>query len=136
MQIIEHTTANETEIQKVVDGINNHAIESGFKPTEYLGTSIVDENSKTIASLFGAAVFGSLWIDGVWVHEDHRGQGHGRVLMEKIEKMGKQKGCKFACLYTLDFQGLEFYQKLGYKIEFERPGYQNDAKAYHLIKSL
>lgn len=47
---------------------------------------------------------------------------------------GKQRGCHFAFVETMSFQAPEFYRKMGFKIEFSRPGYAKNTIFHYLTK--
>ena len=72
----------------------------------------------------GMIYYGCLYVDQLWVDESLRGQGYGTQLMQVAETLGKTRGCLFATVNTMDWEGLEFYKKLGYQIEFTRRGFR------------
>jgi len=51
-------------------------------------------------------------------------------------RYGKEYGCSFAFVETMNFQASEFYQKLGFQIELKRDGYAGDRCFYYLRKDL
>lgn len=57
-----------------------------------------------------------LYIDVLWVKEEFRGNGYGSILLNTVEEMAKEKGCKLIHLDTFDFQAKDFYIKHGYEI--------------------
>ncbi len=63
-----------------------------------------------------------------------RGNGYGSQLMMAAEKFGKENGCTFAAVNTMDWEALYFYKKLGYEVEFERHGFLKDSVFYFLRK--
>ena len=75
----------------------------------------------------GAIVVQPFWeqlhIKYLFVEENYRGQGIARQLMNHALEFGKKRGCQFAFVETMSFQAPEFYQKMGFVIEFSRPGY-------------
>jgi ribosomal protein S18 acetylase RimI-like enzyme len=52
-----------------------------------------------------------LYIDVLWVKEESRGDGYGSALLEEMEKIAKEKGCKLVHLDTFDFQAKDFYER-------------------------
>jgi len=60
--------------------------------------------------------FGWLYVNTLWVHEELRGLGFGRQLMDAIEAEAVKHGCKNAYLNTMSFQAPEFYKKIGYTV--------------------
>jgi ribosomal protein S18 acetylase RimI-like enzyme len=59
-------------------------------------------------------VYGHFLIEMVWVHEHRRREGIGRRLMLEAERVAIARGCRAAQVDTLSFQGVEFYQALGF----------------------
>ena len=68
------------------------------------------------------------------VSDKIRGKGYGSKLMKKVEDYGIKKGCNFATVSTMDFQALDFYKKLGFKVDFERHGFLKNSIFYCLSK--
>ena len=92
---------------------------------------IRNKDNDIIAGCNGSVVFGIIYTDQLWVHFDYRKQGIGRNLMEKVHDFGKREGCRIATVATMTFQNTRvFYEKLGYIIDFERPGYQNGSSCF------
>lgn len=97
----------------------------------------IQEEGELVAGCNGYYLFGVLYTDQLWVAESHRKQGLGRKLMEAVHAMGRKKGYKLATVHTMDFQGaIPFYQKIGYTIDFTRPGYTQGAHFLALSKKL
>ena len=92
------------------------------------------------ANLVGCIVvqpfWGQLHIKYLLVEEPYRGQGIARRLIEHAFEFGKAQGCHFAFVETMNFQAPEFYQKLGFKIDFVRHGYAKDTSFYYLKRDL
>ena len=57
-----------------------------------------------------------LYIDVLWVKEACRGAGYGSALIEEVERIAKEKGCKLVHLDTFDFQAKDFYIRHGYEV--------------------
>jgi ribosomal protein S18 acetylase RimI-like enzyme len=88
----------------------------------------------------GAIIVQPFWeqlhIKYLFVEENYRGQGIARQLMNHALEFGKKRGCKFAFVETMSFQAPEFYQKMGFVIEFSRPGYARDTMFHYLKKTI
>lgn len=80
--------------------------------------------------------WGQLHIKLLIVEEGHRNKGYAKKLMEHAFKYGKERGCSFAFVETLSFQAPDFYQKLGFEVEFKRDGYDRDTSFYYLRRDL
>ena len=69
-----------------------------------------------------------LYVEVLWVTQEHRGEGYGSRLLEKVETEAKRLGCGLAHLDTFDFQAKGFYAKHGYGVFGELdecpPGHQ------------
>lgn len=122
-------------IQLLYNGIARHAkLKKDHKPLEFFGYFIRDENTKIVGGCNCVILYGCLQIDTLWVAEELRGQEYGSQLMHKAEETGKARGCTFATVNTMDWEALEFYQKLDYKIEFQRKGFEKESVFYFLRK--
>ena len=53
------------------------------------------------------------WISGLYVSPEFRGQGFGKIIVEKICKIAKDLGTKV--IYVWTDQAPEFYTKLGFR---------------------
>ena len=109
--------------------------EKGLGSIEFFAFFIRDENNKICGGCNGDILYGCLYISTLWVERSLRGKGYGTELMLSAEKLGKEKGCLFSAVNTMDWEALGFYQKLGYQIEFERHGFLKDSVFYFLRKN-
>lgn len=98
---------------------------------------VYDENKNIIAAMSGFDNFGPAEIGGLWVDEKYRHQGYGKALVAKAEEWANQKGCKMMTVFTLkNWPACAWYQKLGFKIEYERPGHAGGSKGCYLVKNI
>ncbi len=77
---------------------------------------ITDESGSIIAGINCQSGGGWLYIEGLWISKECRGQRIGEKLLAAAEKKGKEKGCHHVYLFTYDFQAPEFYVKNGYTV--------------------
>ncbi len=118
-------------------GISDYAFqEKGLPPIQSFSIFIKDQKQTVLGGISGVTFYGSLYIDSLWIEKTIRRQGWGAKLMREAEKIGKERGASFVTLNTMDWEGLPFYQKLGYSIEFMREGYEKDSKMYMLRRAL
>lgn len=137
IDIIYKTNPSSEEIQALYDGLAEFAqYQKKQDPIESFGFFIYGNDQKIVAGLSGALYYGCLYIDTLWVKESLRHKKIGTQLLLAAEKLGKEKGCLFASVNTMDWEALGFYQKLGYLIEFKRDGYLHNSTLYFLKKSL
>ncbi len=131
----EHVTpGDETTL---FDGINNEAVQArGMQPISTFGVLIKDHKQQLLGGAKAVVYYGCLYVDMLWVDAAIRRQGWGARLMQEAEKIGRECGCTFATVNTMDWEALPFYQKLGYEIEFIREGYVKAAKMFYLRKKM
>ncbi len=108
--------------------------QKGHDPLEFFGFFIRDVDNKLQGGCNCTILYGCLHIDSLYVEETLRKQGYGTKLMQAAEKLGKERGCMFSTVNTMDWEALEFYKKLGYSVEFARQGYAKDSTFYFLRK--
>ena len=89
-----------------------------------------------LGGLYGATMWKWLMIDGLWVAEQVRGRGLGRRVLLAAEATAIERGCRGSWLGTFDFQAREFYERLGYAVFAELPGFPPGHTHYHLQKVL
>ncbi|MEW8995761.1 GNAT family N-acetyltransferase [Clostridium sp.] len=78
----------------------------------------------------------TLYIDMLWVSENHRKSGHGSKLLNEIERIAREEKCTLIHLETMDFQAKDFYIKNGYEIFGELENVPNGHKRYYMRKIL
>lgn len=123
--------------QLLFDGISDDAAKKkGMERIKPFSVFVRDANQSILGGATGVTYYGCLYVDMLWVKESMRGHGLGKKVVEEAEKIGKERGCSFSTLNTMDWEALPFYQKLGYHIEFVREGYQKASKMYMLKKAL
>lgn len=114
--------------------INEEANKYGISEEAYQFAFFIRENGeKIIAGCNGSVIYGAIYTDQLWVDLEYRNKGLGRMLMERVHSYGCEVGCNLATFTTLSFQNaLSFYEKLGYKSDFERRGYSHNSKCIFL----
>jgi ribosomal protein S18 acetylase RimI-like enzyme len=103
----------ETIVKNVIQ-YNDHQVER--ERWQRLAVFVRDEHGKIVGRLNGYTHWDWLFISHVWVDASLRGQGYGRILLQKAEDAALERGCLHAHVDTFDFQARGFYEKLGYKI--------------------
>lgn len=118
-------------------GISEYAFQKkGLPPIQPFSIFIKNQKQGILGGVSGVTFYGSLYIDSLWIDKTMRHQGLGTKLMHEAEKIGIERDAKFVTLNTMDWEGLPFYQKLGYSIEFVREGYNENSKMFMLRKNL
>ncbi len=124
--------------KRIFDGFRSHAIES-------TGINGLREEPISFEMFDGIEFVGAIVVQPFWeqlhikylfVEKNYRGQGIARQLMNHALEFGIKRGYHFAFVETMSFQAPEFYQKMGFTIEFSRQGYAENTTFHYLKKSL
>lgn len=112
---------NNIESDFIVDKIveYNLAIVPSKQEIDFLWINrVVEDNSGEIIAgiLSKMYCWNCLYIDTLWVKEEHRKDGLGSMLLKKIEQIAIDKGCHLIHLDTFDFQARDFYVNHGYEV--------------------
>lgn len=89
---------------------------TGDDQRQPLAIVVRDDQGQVQGGLLGMIYWNWLVINILWLHEDLRGQGLGRQLMQMAERVAIEHGCYAVHLDTFDFQAPDFYLKLGYTV--------------------
>lgn len=124
--------------KRIFDGFGSQAIEStGINGLEEDPISFeIFNDQEFVGAIVVQSFWGQLHIKYLFVEKHYRGQGIACELMNHAIEFGKQRDCNFAFVETMSFQAPEFYQKMGFKIEFSRPGYAKNTCFHYLKKVL
>ena len=95
-----------------------------------------DADGNIIAGILGGTYWGWMYVDILWVREDHRGKGMGTKLLSEAEKEAVRRGCHHVHLDTMSWQAPEFYKKQGYEVIGVLPDIPSGNQKYLLIKAL
>ncbi|HFL3396256.1 TPA: GNAT family N-acetyltransferase [Legionella pneumophila] len=126
---------NPDDVQVLTNGIKAYAKqERGFESLDFFACFIRDADNAIVGGCSGGTLYGGLHIDNLWVSEPIRHQRWGTKLMHAALKYGQEKNCAFATVNTMDWEAIEFYKKLGFKLEFEQHGFQKNSVFYFLRK--
>ena len=98
--------------------------------------SLRDAAGAIVGGAYGATMWRWVVIDGLWVSEALRGQGHGSRLLSAAESAAIARGCWGAWLGTFDFQARGFYERHGYRVFGELPDFPPGHAHYELFKRL
>ena len=83
----------------------------------WINRIIENENGEIIAGILSKMYcWNCLYIDALWVKEEYRNEKLGYKLLNEVEEIAKEKGCRLIHLDTFDFQAKDFYIKYGYEI--------------------
>ena len=95
-----------------------------------------DADGNLIGGILGGTYWGWMYVDILWVREDHRKKGIGSKLLSAAEKEAKSRGCHHVHLDTMSWQAPEFYKKHGYTVIGILPDIPSGNQKYLLMKEL
>lgn len=128
---------SENEIKYVRDALfkyNEERVEKdGHTP---LNIVEYDADGNIIGGILGGTYWGWMYIDIMWVREDHRRKGLGSKLISEAEKEAVRRGCHHVHVDTMSWQAPEFYKKHGYEVIGVLPDIPKGNEKYLLMKAL
>lgn len=110
------TKDNDYIRNKMIEFNRRHFPEELKDRYEELKLHLVSEDGDILGGIVGEFCWNWLEIQYLFVEEEHRKSGYGRILIREVEKMAIERECDFIKLDTLSFQALGFYLKEGYEI--------------------
>jgi GNAT superfamily N-acetyltransferase len=94
---------------------NEHAV--GNAKSRILAILLQDPTTaELIGGLWGRSLWGSLFVDIMFVPEALRGNGIDSTLLQQAEKEAIRRGCRDMWTETYAFQARPFYEKQGFII--------------------
>jgi ribosomal protein S18 acetylase RimI-like enzyme len=128
---------SETETDYIREALNQfncaHVGDDGHTPLNLIE---YDADGSIIGGLLGGTYWGWMYIDILWVREDHRRQGVGSRLLTEAEKEAMRRGCHHVHVDTMSWQAPMFYQKHGYEVIGVLPDIPRGNQKYLLMKAL
>lgn len=124
------------DISVVAQGVRRHAL-----------TEIDGEESPPIAcfarfervivgGIVGRVIRGRMFVDLLWVEENRRGHGLGTSLLQSMERVAGERGCRDMMLETLSDATARLYEAAGYRLVAQIPDYIPGFAKRVLLKSL
>ena len=97
----------------------------------------IEENGKIIAGLDAQmTAFKILYVSTMFVEEEYRRKGYGKLLIAEMERRAKKLGANTIRLDTFNWQGKEFYEALGYKSVGFYENLEDDYSEYFFLKRI
>jgi GNAT superfamily N-acetyltransferase len=123
-----------SELEKRLRAFNEAL--AGPLRTKHVVLAVRDETGRLIAGLTAEIFWNALYIDILWVDEDHRRRGYGAALLRRAEDAGRAESCDVAYLSTFDFQAPGFYERYGYDVLGELQDVPPGSRSRWLCKKL
>ena len=128
---------SETETDYIREALNQfncaYVGDDGHTPLHLIE---YDADENIIGGLLGGTYWGWMYIDILWVREDHRRQGVGSRLLTEAEKEAMRRGCHHVHIDTMSWQAPAFYPKHGYEVIGVLPDIPLGNQKYLLMKAL
>ena len=97
----------------------------------------IEEDGKLVAGLDACmTAFKILYVSTVFVDENYRGKGYGRVLISEMEERAKLLGANTIRLDTFDWQGKDFYEAIGYEMVGHYDNRDDGYSEYFFLKRI
>jgi len=93
-------------------------------------------DQEIVGGVIGATYWNWLYIDLMWIKEEHRRSGYGHRLLTLAENEARKRGAKHAYLDTFSFQAPDFYKKHGYQVFGELHDFPAGYQRYFMKKQL
>ncbi len=135
--ILEATSDEAEFIDNQIVEFNKSQVPFTQEQTPLFRNYVIKENDVVIAGI-NALIYhwGILYIDVLFVNEQHRGKKLGGQLLDRVENDAKAMGATLSHLDTFDFQSNDFYLKKGYQVFGVLENCPTGHKRYYLSKSL
>ena len=114
--------------------IAHNDIAAGIDYCRAVGAFLRDADGTIVGGVTAYTHWDWLAIELLWVEKSLRGKGWGTRLMDALETRADAMGCRHAYLDTFDFQARPFYEKRGYVVFGQLPGFPAGHTRFFLVK--
>lgn len=133
-----HETAASPLLQIVDDGLDAYNQAAAPRLSDVRALSVI-ARAGAGGEVRGGAI-GRTWgacceLLQLWVHEEHRRQGLGSLLLRRFEADARTRGCSVFYLTTLSFQAPDFYRRHGYAVAAEIAGYPDGIRKFWMQRT-
>lgn len=131
-------TAEEIDlIQKRLEDHNREQTNGEYdEPGIEINLVLRDRDGRVVGGVCASTMLRVMYLEALWVAQEHRKQGYGTELVLAAERIGYEKGCITSQTWSLSFQAPRFYQKIGYQVLGIYDGYPDGITEYILGKPL
>lgn len=95
---------------------------------------VIRQDGNVIAGLKSVTGWDWVYVQILWVHEDHRRMGLGSRLLEEAERKARERACVGSCLSSFTFQSPEFYERHGYRAFGQIDNYPSNNSLFFMSK--
>jgi GNAT superfamily N-acetyltransferase len=120
-----HNLIHELAVFEKASGQHSNSVQQMIEEQAYFNAFVVENQEGEIIAmaLYFIAYFTwvgkSLYLDDLYVKKEFRGEGIGKMLIDKIFEIAKKENCKRLRWQVLDWNtpAIDFYEKLGAKLD-------------------
>jgi GNAT superfamily N-acetyltransferase len=114
---------DDAECQQLGAFLTDRIYEFNAKVTGYFDARLlagcIRNDAREIIAGFNGHTWGACCeLSNLWVHERHRGQGLGTLLVRSAEAEARARDCRRVVLATHSFQAPSFYEQMGYEKKY------------------
>ncbi|MBT9431138.1 GNAT family N-acetyltransferase [Candidatus Sodalis endolongispinus] len=109
--------------QVIAGGLNRFNDEmTGYNDRQPLAVIVRDAVTEApLGGILGRSSLGLLFLELFYLPPALRGNCLGSTLLATFEQQGRERGCRCAVLYTINFQAPAFYARYGWRAFGEIP---------------
>lgn len=134
MKLIELSDKQRAQITRALDEFDEARSNLNMEGQVTIG---IEENGELVAGIDAEmTVFHIMYVSTVFVSEEYRRKGYGKMLMDEMEKRAKAFGANMIRLDTFDYQGKDFYDALGYEQVGQYRNDEDDFEEFFYIKRI
>jgi GNAT superfamily N-acetyltransferase len=135
----------EAEILRIESQLESYGQEKTGGKLHYPGTrepglefslAVAGPDGEVVGGVTVSSLLGVMWLEVLWTAALHRRRGIASWLILEAERIAYDKGCVGAGTWTFDWQGAEFYPRIGYRLNGIYDGYPLGITEHVLSKSL
>ena len=121
-----HYTDKFDEVDKISDELlTEYDVENGIEYNFKRFAFVASIEDLKVGYLTGYSYYSEVTINNIIVVKEHRGEGIGTGLINRVVDYYKNKGFSNINLVTNEFQAPTFYKKCGFELEFVRENKSN-----------
>jgi len=124
------------DIALVAQGMRRHALSQIDGDESAPIACFVRDNGVIVGGIVGRIIQRRMFVDLLWVDETRRNAGLGSSLLESIESVARDRGCRDILLETLSSSAARLYAAVGYSQTAQVPDYIAGFDKRVLLKSL
>ena len=134
MKFVQLTEEQVEDIEERLESFDQKHMPPAIEGRVQLG---IEEDGRLVAGLDACiTTFRILYVSTVFVEEEYRRKGYGRLLMNAMEARARELGVNTIRLDTFDFQGKDFYEAMDYTLAGSYENAEDGYSEYFFVKRL